>query len=54
MDQLDTFLQELKALSARHGLGIGPGGVLFEMQGGSDGDFDRTYSLSDEGELCFE
>lgn len=48
-----AFLRELTALSRRHGLGIGGEPILFLMESGSSGDYERTYTLTERSEVEF-
>jgi hypothetical protein len=52
-ENLQQFLQELAELSSRYGLGIAGKPVVFEMEAGSSGDYERCYTVSDTGELEF-
>lgn len=50
-NKIMAFLEELTALSHKHGLGINPDGDLFELE--SD-DAERTYRCDDNSHLDFQ
>jgi hypothetical protein len=50
----EAFLAELTQLSAKHGLGITGSPVVFVMESGPSGDFEREYRLTEEDGLRFD
>ncbi len=52
-DNLKEYLEEMTDLAIKYRIGITHECYLYQMEDGSDGDFDRTFRVEEDGKLEF-